>query len=96
MLEWLKNILGEAYTDEVDAKVSAEIGKNFVAKADFNAKNDVLKKHGAFLIPERRPDSMKIDVLGTEYDMLQNSSEYAILEAQIFNGKKFMTLIRKG
>ena len=25
--------------------------------------------HGAFLIPERRPDSMKIDVLGTKYDI---------------------------
>lgn len=44
MLEWLKTILGEAYTDEVDARVSAEIGKNFVSRADFNAKNDALKK----------------------------------------------------
>ena len=32
MLEWLKNILGEAYTDEVDAKVSAEIGKTLWQK----------------------------------------------------------------
>ena len=39
---------------------------------------------------------MKIDVLGTKYDMLQNKSEYDILGAQIFNGKIFMTLIRKG
>lgn len=44
MLEWLKNILGEAYTDEVDAKVSAEIGKNFVSKADFNQVNAAKKK----------------------------------------------------
>lgn len=44
MLEWLKNILGEAYTDEVDAKVSAEIGKNFVSKADFNQVNTAKKK----------------------------------------------------
>ena len=39
MLEWLKNVLGDGYTDEVDAKVSAEIGKNFVSKADFNQVN---------------------------------------------------------
>lgn len=96
MLSWLKEILGDSYTEDTEKKISQEIGKNFVAKADFNAKNDVLKKHGAFLIPERRPDSMKIDVLGTKYDMLQNKSEYDILEAQIFNGKIFMTLIRKG
>lgn len=44
MLEWLKNILGEAYTDDVDAKVSAEIGKNFVSKADFNQVNAAKKK----------------------------------------------------
>ncbi len=44
MLEWLKNILGDSYTDEVDAKISAEIGKNFVSKADFNQVNAAKKK----------------------------------------------------
>lgn len=43
MLEWLKTILGESYTEEIDKKVSAEIGKGFVAKSDFNAKNEELK-----------------------------------------------------
>ena len=37
MLEWLKEILGTHYTEEIDKKVSAEIGRGFVAKADFNA-----------------------------------------------------------
>ena len=44
MLEWLKTILGDAYTEELDNKVSAEIGKNFVSKADFNAVNTAKKK----------------------------------------------------
>lgn len=35
MLEWLKTILGDMYTEDIDKKVSAEIGKNFVSKADF-------------------------------------------------------------
>ncbi len=39
MLEWLKSILGAAYTPEIDAAVSQEIGKGFVSRADFNAKN---------------------------------------------------------
>lgn len=43
MLEWLKAILGDAYTGEIDKKVSAEIGKAFVSKADFNTKNAELK-----------------------------------------------------
>ena len=37
MLDWLKTILGDAYTEDIGAKVSAEIGKSFVARADFNA-----------------------------------------------------------
>ena len=43
MLEWLKTILGDAYTEDVDKKVSEEIGKGFVARADFNAANDAKK-----------------------------------------------------
>lgn len=43
MLEWLKEILGEAYTEDVDKKVSVEIGKNFVAKTDFNQLNETKK-----------------------------------------------------
>lgn len=43
MLSWLKEILGDGYTDEIDKKISQEIGKNFVAKSDFNAKNEAPK-----------------------------------------------------
>lgn len=43
MLEWLKEILGDSYTEEIDKKVSAEIGKAFVAKGDFDAKNTEAK-----------------------------------------------------
>lgn len=49
MLDWLKTILGDTYTDDIDAKVSAEIGKNFVAKADFNATNEAKKTAEAAL-----------------------------------------------
>ena len=38
-VEWLKEILGDSYTEEIDKKVSAEIGKAFVAKVDFDTKN---------------------------------------------------------
>ncbi len=37
MLEWLKTILGEKYTPEIDAKVTEEIGKGYTAKADLDA-----------------------------------------------------------
>ncbi len=38
MLDWLKTLLGAAYTPEIDTAVSQEIGKGFVARADFNTK----------------------------------------------------------
>lgn len=38
MLEWLKTILGDAYTPEIDTAVSQEIGKGFVSRTDFNVK----------------------------------------------------------
>lgn len=37
--EWLKTILGDGYTPEIDAAISQEIGKAFVARNDFNAKS---------------------------------------------------------
>lgn len=41
-LEWLKEILGEAYSEELEEKISGQIGKGFVSKADFNkAKGDL-------------------------------------------------------
>ena len=43
MLDWLKTILGEGYTEEIDKKVSEEIGKGFVSRADFNAANETKK-----------------------------------------------------
>lgn len=43
MLDFLKTVLGDAYTDEIDKAISEEIGKGFVARADFNALKDSKK-----------------------------------------------------
>ncbi|MCM1295659.1 MAG: phage scaffolding protein [Muribaculaceae bacterium] len=43
MLEWLKGILGDSYTEEIDKKISEELGRRMVAKVDFDAKNTELK-----------------------------------------------------
>ena len=42
-LEWLKEIIGEAYTEEVDGKAASAIGTRFVSKDDFNAVNTAKK-----------------------------------------------------
>ena len=41
--EWLKNIIGESYTEETDKKVADELGKLFIAKADFDSVNEAKK-----------------------------------------------------
>ena len=43
-LQWMKDILGDAYTDEMDAKVSEALGERFVARADFNEKNSRVRE----------------------------------------------------
>nr|WP_319488483.1 phage scaffolding protein [uncultured Caproiciproducens sp.] len=43
MLEWLKTVLGDAYSEDIDSKVSAEIGKGFVSRTDFNTANEAKK-----------------------------------------------------
>lgn len=43
MLEFLKSILGDAYTEEIDQKISEEVGKSFVSKNDFNGAKAEIK-----------------------------------------------------
>lgn len=43
-LTWLKDILGDAYTEEADAQVCKALGERFVSRADYNAKNERVKE----------------------------------------------------
>jgi len=43
MTEFLKQAFGDAVTEEVIAQFKSELGKKFVAKADYNTKRDELK-----------------------------------------------------
>lgn len=68
MLQWLKDILGESYTDAIDKSVSEQIGKDFVARTDFNATNEA-KKQLEHQIKERdkQLDSLKeVDAEGMQ------------------------------
>ena len=44
MLDWLQEILGDAYSNDMERKISYEIGKYFVSRADFNAVNERKKR----------------------------------------------------
>ena len=56
-LLWLKEIIGDAYTEDMDAAACQAIGKDFVARADFNAKNSRVKELEAQVgrLETRRP-----------------------------------------
>lgn len=41
MLTWLKELLGEAYSEEIDKKVEKQIGKEYVPKSDLDALSEV-------------------------------------------------------
>ena len=43
MFEWLQRILGEAHTEEINKAIADEIGKRFVSKADFEAKQETIR-----------------------------------------------------
>ena len=43
MIEFLKQTFGDAVTDEIITNFKSELGKKFVAKADYNTKRDELK-----------------------------------------------------
>ena len=83
MLDWLKTILGEAYSEEIDKKVSEEIGKNFVARTDFNTLNTE-KKNLADTVKERdkqletlKASTGDVEALKTQIATLQTENATA-------------------
>lgn len=43
-LQWLKDIIGDAYTDDMDNAAAQALGKDFVSRADFNEKAGKVKE----------------------------------------------------
>lgn len=43
-LQWMKDILGESYTEELDGKVCTALGERFVSREDFNGKVGKLRE----------------------------------------------------
>jgi hypothetical protein len=84
MIDWLKTILGESYTEDIDKKVSAEIGKDFVSRADFNTANEAKKTLDAQIKDrDKQLDELKkVDAAGLQAKIteLQTANETAKTE----------------
>jgi len=76
-LDWLKTILGDAYSEDTDKKVSEEIGKGFVARADFNALNETKKSlDGQIGERDKQLDELKkVDAAGLQAEIARLQGE---------------------
>lgn len=77
---WLKEILGDVYTEEMDAKVSKSLGEQFVARADFNEKNNRVKELETE-VGQLRDDVAKRD--GQLEELKKSAGDNADLQKQI-------------
>ena len=96
--DWLKALVGDAYTDEIDEKVAQQIGKDFVARKDFNELNEEKKALGT-TITERDAqleELKKVDpaALQAKITELQTANETAKADfAQQMNQLKLDTAV---
>lgn len=90
--EWLKAIIGENYTEELDKKVSEEIGKHFVAKTDFDSTNET-KKTLEQQIKDRDKDIADLKKAAGDNEDL--SKKYQDLQTKYDDANKAMVDITK-
>ncbi len=77
MFDWLKAILGESYTEEIDKKVAAEIGKSFVPRTNFNAVNEAKKAfEGQIADRDKQLEKLKkVDAEGLQAEITRLQGE---------------------
>lgn len=96
MIEFLKQTFGNAVTEEIITQFKSELGKKFVAKADYNTKRDELKdareRIDELIVFQERAgeaDRLKADIeaLQQKYDehvsVLNGKLEQVKLEGEI-------------
>lgn len=83
-MEWLKEILGESYTEEIEKAVSTKIGKDFVSRNDFNAKNEKVKAlEGQIAQRDEQLENLKkVDAEGLQAQIAKLQQENADKKAE--------------
>lgn len=76
-MEWLKEILGDSYTDEIKKKLTDEIGKQFVSRADFNTTNETKKTLEAQIASRDKQleELRKVDADGLQAEITRLTEE---------------------
>ena len=75
-MDWLKDILGDAHTEDIDKKIASYIGKNFVSKADFRAESDKVKDlEGQIAERDGQLEELKKDLFNLRFQLAINQLE---------------------
>jgi hypothetical protein len=83
MLDWLKTILGDAYSEGVDKKISTEIAKGFVIKSDYNQLSETKKSlEGVIAKRDKQLETLKAasgdsEALKKQIETLQGENKTA-------------------
>lgn len=84
-MDWLKEILGEAHTEDIDKKIAGYIGKNFVSKSDFRAETDKVKSlEGQITERDSQLEALKkIDTAGLQSKITELQEENRQAKAKL-------------
>ena len=92
MLEWLKDILGDGYTEEIDKQVSNEIGKAYAPRADLDSANEAKAAAEAQLADANKTiagyKDMDIDAIRQSAADWQTKAEQAQKDADARGGRR--------
>ena len=77
-LDWLKEIIGDGYTEEMDASVCKALGERLVSRADFNTKNEELKTANTTItaLQAAAKQYEGVDVAGLRQQIEDTRTEY--------------------
>lgn len=97
-LEWLKDILGEKHSPEIEAKIEKAIGKDFVSRKDFNTTNNQLRdlqgSHQDVSTLQAQLDSANQTILGLNQEIANKQKDYLIDLALQKAGAVDLTAVR--
>lgn len=79
MIEFLKQTFGDAVTDEIITNFKSELGKKFVAKADYNTKRDELKNMQEELSALQIKYDEHVSVLNGKLEQMQLENDIGAL-----------------
>lgn len=70
MIEWMKEILGDAYTEDIDNKITARLTADYAPKADLEAANTAKSEAEAALAAANdKYKDVDIDALRADFQM---------------------------